>query len=229
MVANQAFVQGFGGYIFRYDTAQGFDTSDVGLDNEAAIDGANWLDQAVKDGYLSSDVESSNLQDVFVSGESAFLWSGPEDVARIQASGVPYDVTTFPPDGDAVPMPLLGVRGFMISASSELQVAAQLFLTDYVATLDAMMSLFEAERRGPAYVPSFEAALDEDPELAIFADVAADPGLLLPNVANAAGVASALRGAFAVIFNQAYEGDLSGPAEVMVEAATRVRASVGGG
>lgn len=227
--ANQAFVQGFGGYIFRYDTATGFDATDVGLDNDGAVAGATWLDGAVKDGYLSTDVDWSNMNDIFGNGEAAFLWNGPWHLGTVRDSGVPYGVSTFPEVDGSVPIPFVGVQGFMISAFSEQQVAAQLFLTDYVATQDSMLALFEAGQRGPAHQASYEAALALDPEVAAFTQVDADPGLLMPNIPEMSAVWGAMGDAFTVIYNQAYEGDLAGPAEVMSNAAETVRSTIAGG
>ena len=226
--ANQAFVQGFGGYIFDY-TDTGFDATNVGLDNDGAVAGATWLDGAVKDGYLSTDIDWSNMNDIFGNGQAAFLWNGPWHLSTVRDSGVPYGVTTFPEVDGSVPIPFVGVQGFMISGFSEQQVAAQLFLTDYVATQEAMVSLFDAGQRGPAHIASYEAALAADAEVAAFTQVDADPGLLMPNIPEMSAVWGAMGDAFTVIYNQAYEGELAGPAEVMAQAAETVRNTIAGG
>ncbi len=225
--ANQAFIQGFGGYIFDY-TATGFDPSDVGLDNEGAVDGASWLDGIVKDGYVSADIEWGNMNDIFGNGEAAFLWNGPWHLQNVRDSGVSYAVSTFPPVGDNTPIPFVGVQGFMINAFSEQQVAAQLFLTDYVATEDFMLQLFDVGLRGPAHKASYEQALATDPEVAAFTQTDADPGLLMPNVPEMSSVWGAMGDAFTIIYNQAYTDELADPAAVMARAAETVRNAIAG-
>ena len=226
--ANQAFIQGFGGYIFAYDPATGFDATDVGLDDAGAVAGATWLDSAVKAGYLSTDVDWSNMNDIFANGEAAFLWNGPWHLPDIRSAGVPYAVTTFPTIDGNQPVPFVGVQGFMISAFSDQQVAAQLFLTDYVATQDAMVALFEEGLRGPAMITAYETAIADDPEVAAFSETDADPGKLMPNIPEMSAVWGAMGDAFTVIYNQAYEGDVADPAAVMARAAETVRSSIAG-
>ncbi len=226
--ANQAFVQGFGGYIFDY-TATGFDPTDVGLDNDGAKTGANFLDQAVKDGYLSADVTWDNMNDLFNNSEAAFLWNGPWHLSTVRDSGVNYGVTTFPPVEGSAPIPFVGVQGFMINAFSENQVAAQLFLTDYVATQEAMVALFEAGQRGPAHISSYEAALAADPEVAAFTLVDADPGLLMPNIPEMSAVWGAMGDAFAAIYNQTFEGEVTDASSAMDKAAETVRTTIAEG
>jgi len=225
--ANQAFVQGFGGYIFDY-TATGFDATNVGLDNDGAVAGATWLDGAVKGGYLSADVDWDNMNDIFGNGEAPFLWQGPWHLQTVRDAGVPYAVSTFPAVGTSTPIPFVGVQAFMVNAFSEQQVAAQLFLTDYVATQDFMVELFEAGLRGPAHISSYEAALAADPEVGAFTLIDADPGLLMPNIPEMSSVWGAMGDAFTVIFNQAYTDEVPDPAAVMARAAESVRNAIAG-
>ena len=43
-----------GGYIFGYDAATGYDTTDVGLDSEGAVAGAEVISQLTADGIMAS-------------------------------------------------------------------------------------------------------------------------------------------------------------------------------
>ncbi|MDJ0960678.1 MAG: maltose ABC transporter substrate-binding protein [Acidimicrobiia bacterium] len=226
--ANQAFIQGFGGYIFDY-TDTGFDAANVGLDNDGAVAGATWLDGAIKDGYLSADIEWGNMNDLFGNGEAPFLWNGPWHLQGVRDSGVSYAVSTFPPVDGNSPIPFVGVQGFMINSFSEQQVAAQLFLTDYVATVDTMVDLFEVGQRGPAHKASYDAALELDAEVAAFSPVDAFPGLLMPNIPEMSAVWGAMGDAFAIIYNQAYTDEVVDPAAVMANAAKVVRDAIAGG
>jgi maltose-binding protein MalE len=226
--ANQAFVQGFGGYIFDY-TDTGFDASNVGLDNDGAVAGATWLDGAVKDGYLSADIDWGNMNDLFGNGEAAFLWNGPWHLQTVRDSGVAYAVSTFPPVDGNSPIPFVGVQGFMINSFSEQQVAATLFLTDYVATVDTMVELFEVGQRGPAHSASYDEAIVADAEVAAFSPVDASPGLLMPNIPEMSAVWGAMGDAFTIIYNQAYTDEVVDPAAVMANAAETVRNAIAGG
>jgi len=50
----------------------------------------------------------------------------------------------------------VGVQGFMISAFSENKLLARTFLTEFIATKDVMLKLYERATRPPAFLPALE-------------------------------------------------------------------------
>lgn len=226
-MANLAFIQGFGGYVFGL-TASGFDSADVGLDTEAAFRAAAWLDSAVQDGYLSPDVDWGTMNDVFAEGRAPFLWNGPWHLPELRALGVPYGVMEFPPVEGNHPAPMVNVQGLLLSAGSDQQEAARLYVTEYVASPAAMMALFDGDGRAPAMISVYEAAVASTPELTVFAGVDADPADLVPNIPEVGAIWPAVAEAMTVIYEQAYDDETPDPAAAMARAAEKVRAAIDG-
>ena len=93
-------------------------------------------------------------------GEMALQWL--ED--GILSDNLDNTIAKFPDGG----YPFLGVQGFAVNSMSENVLLAQTFLTEYIANEEAMMALYEADPRGPAYLPAAE--LVDDPYLQAIAE-----------------------------------------------------------
>jgi hypothetical protein len=102
--------------------------------------------------------------------------AGPWALDRIRASGVPYAVAPFFPDNGA---PFLGVQGFCVNPYSENIQLAQIFLSEYIATGEAMQTLYEAGNRPSAFQSVL--ATISDPDLAAMAEAGVD-AVPMPNI-----------------------------------------------
>ena len=101
--------------------------------------------------------------------------AGPWALSRIRESGVPYAITSFPNGG----FPLAGTQGIFVNAQSENLLLAQAFLTEYVATEETMLKLYEVGQRAPAYLPAL--AKVDDPDLQALA-VAGEKAVMMPTI-----------------------------------------------
>jgi hypothetical protein len=101
--------------------------------------------------------------------------AGPWALDRIRASGVPYAVTNFPSGG----FPFAGTQGFFINAQSKNVLLAQAFLTEFVATEETMLKLYDVGKRPPAYLPAL--AKVDDKDLAAMA-VAGEKAQMMPAI-----------------------------------------------
>lgn len=226
--ANQAFIKGFGGYIFGYDA--GFDAEDVGLDVEGAIAGAEWLDSQVKAGVLDAAIGWDEMRDFFNQGKLAYMWDGPWQVPAANDAGINYAVTPFPEiEAGVNPAPFIGVQGFMINAYSENQLLAQTFVVDYLSSTEVMYAIYEAGGRGPAQKAAFEQAKADFPSIAGFTPVEGDPSAAMPNIPEMNAVWGALGDAITLIYQQGYTGDVADAAAAMATAAEQVRTTIAGG
>lgn len=149
-----------GGYIFGKDANGNWNPQDVGIDSPGMIAGVQWMADHVANGDLPSDWDWGNNHALFETGKAPFIMAGPWALSRIRESGVPYAVTSFPNDG----FPLAGTQGFFINSQSENVLLAQAFLTEFVATEDTMLKLYEAGQRPPAYIPALNQVNDPDLE-----------------------------------------------------------------
>ena len=174
------FITVFGGYIFGFDPATGFDVEDIGLASDDAILGAKALEALIDGGYVAS-TNYDDAKNLFMEGNEAFWLTGPWELGALEEQdAVNWSVTKLPTiDGNKMG-PFVGVQGFYMSAFAQNQAIAEEFLLNFIATDETMMELFLADPRGSAYISVID-AISGDPVAATFALSAAD-GQFMPNV-----------------------------------------------
>jgi arabinogalactan oligomer / maltooligosaccharide transport system substrate-binding protein len=217
---NYPFVSAFGGYIFQYDPAAGFDPDDVGLDSDGAIAGAEFLESQVAAGIVGA-YNYGDAKNLFLEGMQPFWLTGPWEVGALQESGMDWGVTKLPTMDGNTPQPFVGAQGFFLSAFSEHRLVAQSFLLDFIATTETMKALYDADPRNPAHRGAFDLIAD-DPVAATFALSAAD-GVPMPNIPEMGSVWGPLGDNLLAIRN----GDLAAD-EAMENAARGVRDALAG-
>ena len=148
-----------GGYVFGLDANGDYNPSDVGVGSEGMIKFGEMALQWKNDGILSDNLDGTTAKSMFLNGDVAFFMNGPWEINNLKASGLNFGIAKFPDGG----YPFLGVQGFAVNAMSENVLLAQSFLTEFVATEDAMLALYQADPRGSAYLPA--AAKIDDPYL----------------------------------------------------------------
>ncbi len=215
------FVSAFGGYIFAYDDATGFDASDVGLDSESTIQGIATLEEQVASGIIPS-TNYDTAKNLFLEGNAAFWVTGPWELGGLrEQTTVNWDVSLIPQIGDTPVQPFTGAQGFFLSAFSENALLAQSFLLDFIATDDTMQALYDADPRGTAWT-TVRDALAADPQVQVFDESAAN-GIPMPNIPQMSSVWGPLGDNLLLVRN----GELTGEA-AMTTAAEAVRAAVAG-
>lgn len=148
-----------GGYVFGVDENGDYNPNDVGVGSEGMIKFGEMALQWKNDGILSDNLDNTTAKSMFLNGDVAFFMNGPWEINNLKESGLNFGITKFPDGG----YPFLGVQGFAVNSMSENVLLAQTFLTDYIATEEAMLALYEADPRGSAYLPA--AAQIDDPYL----------------------------------------------------------------
>lgn len=193
----------FGGYYFEL-TDSGYDTSDIGIDSQGAVQAGQNIRQWVQQGLINPDVTGQIQQERFGAGEAAFAVSGPwalvQGGAGFEETGVNFAVDPFPPLNDSPMQPFVGVQGVMISAFSENPLLAQSFVTETVASEEAQMTMFEANSRPPALISAAEQATQDSPVFAAFSK-AAENGVPLPAVPAMSSVFTAMGDAYTLIMS----------------------------
>ncbi len=148
-----------GGYVFGVDENGDYNPNDVGVGSEGMIKFGEMALQWKNDGILSDNLDNTTAKSMFLNGDVAFFMNGPWEINNLKESGLNFGIAKFPDGG----YPFLGVQGFAVNSMSENVLLAQTFLTDYIATEEAMLALYEADPRGSAYLPA--AAQIDDPYL----------------------------------------------------------------
>jgi arabinogalactan oligomer / maltooligosaccharide transport system substrate-binding protein len=207
----------FGGYVFG-QTDEGYDATDVGLDSEGAIAAAQWLEGMIADGHLSADLDWDAVHALFESGEAAMIITGPWAVGRFKESGVNYGIANLPGETQES-SPFLGVQGFMVSAFSSDPLLAQAFLTEFVATEEAMTQIFASGDRPPAHLGVLESLTD--PDLLAFGEAGVN-GRAMPAIPEMGAVWGAWGDAITIIFQGQQDAQAA-----FENAAAQVREAIG--
>lgn len=174
------FQTSFGAPVFGTNADGSYNADDLTIGNEGGTKFATWLGEQGKAGNLNTSITADIAQEKFASGNSPFLISGPWAIGAAQDAGVDVAVDPIPSAGGEAAQPFVGVQGFFVSAKTENKIAANEFLTNFIATEDVQTALFEQGDRAPALTASFEAAAS-DPIVKAFGDVGRD-GVPMPAV-----------------------------------------------
>jgi maltose-binding protein MalE len=177
------------------------------------------LDQMVKDGLLRAGVNYDTMISLFTSGDSAMFMTGPWALNQIRDSGAPYAVAPIPA-GSETARPFVGVQGVMVSAFAPNKLLAETFVTEYVATTEAMQSLFDADPR-PSTWTEVAAGID-DPDVAAFVQSASN-GDPLPAIPAMSAVWTDWTDALDLVFTQQQDAE-----QAFMDAATSIRATIAG-
>jgi arabinogalactan oligomer / maltooligosaccharide transport system substrate-binding protein len=211
---NYPIVTAYGGYVFGMDDDGTYDPSDLGIDSDGGIEAAEKFADMVDSGLLSPDITYELMIDLFSGGDAAFAITGPWAMGDFE--GIEFEVSPIPEVDGGTPQPFVGVQGFMISSFAENELLAQTFITDYLATDEVQIELFEAGNRPPALISAFEQVAD-DPDIEAFGEAAAD-GVPMPAIPEMGSVWEAWTNAYELI----YEGELE-PEEAFSDAAEQIR------
>ena len=204
----------FGGYVFGRDANGNYNPADLGIGNAGAIAASEYIKQYVDAGYLKPDINGDVMIELFETGDAAMVMTGPWFLNRIKESGISFAISDIPagPAGEGVPF--LGGQGFMISAYSENQLLAQAFLSEFMATSEAMLAMYNVDPRPPAFLPALEVI--DDPYMADFQH-AGERGQPLPAIPEMASVWGAWGNAMTFVVN----GELT-PEEAYTQAQAQI-------
>lgn len=213
---------GFGGDIFGKNADGSYNPQDVGLDSDGGKAYAEELDAMVKAGLLVDNVDYGACTAMMTGdaganpARAAFWITGPWALNDFRNSGVNFGVAPIPMMENQ-PRPFVGVQGMMVSSFAPNKLLAQTFLTEYIATDDAMEQLYAADPRIPVWIPLQTTVVATDADIAAFAESAKN-GDSLPAIPEMSSVWDAWIVAINVIFEQSQDPDAA-----VTDAAEKIR------
>lgn len=212
----------FGGYVFGLDEEGNYNAEDVGIDSEGSVAGLQFVVDMINDGLIPAGLDGNTAQTLFQDGTAAMYITGPWNVQAFTDAGTPFAIAPIPAgqEGGEAGAPFLGVQGFMVSAFSEQQDLAKVFLTEFIASEEVQTALYEAGDRTSALLSVSETV--EDPNAAAFAAASAT-GLPMPAIPEMSAVWSFWGDAVTL----AMQGEQT-PEEAFGTAATSIREAIAG-
>src|SRR5690625_7008688 len=88
--------------------------------------------------------------DAFSNSESPYIVGGPWMIDDFKQAELNISIHEIPPAGDNPAQPFAGVQSFYLNSKSENKLLAMEFMTEYVASVDAQLAIYEAGNRPPA-------------------------------------------------------------------------------
>lgn len=197
-----------GGYVFGRDASGALNPSDIGLDNEGAVAGAQALhDLRFEYGLIPSGTDFDVANGLFVDGALGMIYTGPWSISQYQDAGLDVSVHPVPPLADGTPFSgFMGVQGVLVNSFSDLKVESANF-AKWLSRKDAQVSLARLSGRIPASTSALEEVID-DPIIAGFGEalLTAEP---MPNIPEMGAVWSPMGNALNVITENA-DADVAG-------------------
>ena len=215
-----AFLSAGGGYIFHKDGA-GLNVQDIGLDNEGAIAGAEFLRQLVVQKIIPESTDRSIAFNKMKEGKLAATIDGPWALSELRQNKINYAVSPIPSLNGRTPRPFVGTHGFIIRRSSPNKELAKELIENYLVSKEGIANLYKEDPRGPSRLDVLDEIKKSDQDLAQFME-SAKVGIPMPNVPEMSAVWGAVGGALSLIASgQATPKDALNQAKKQIEASIK--------
>ncbi|WP_186579967.1 sugar ABC transporter substrate-binding protein [Aquibacillus kalidii] len=161
----QGVMSGYGGYIFGQDDNGGFVASDIGLNNEGAVEGAQEIQKFYENGLFPTGIIGEQginvLDSLFSEGKAAAVISGPWNLGPYKEAGINYGVVKLPELANGENMSsFVGIKSYNVSTYSKNAELAEEFV-EFIANEENSKTRYEVTNEVPAV-----AALADDPVVA---------------------------------------------------------------
>ncbi|KOO50701.1 sugar ABC transporter substrate-binding protein [Priestia koreensis] len=150
----QSVMGGYGGYIFSKDSKGTYDPTDIGINNEGAIQGAEVIQKFYKEKLFPAGIVGAQginvLESLFTSGKAAAIISGPWNIEPFTKAGINFGVAKLPQLENGQNMSsFVGVKSYNVSTySKEPELAQQ--LVEFLANKENSKKRYEVTQEVPA-------------------------------------------------------------------------------
>ncbi|MFC0475117.1 extracellular solute-binding protein [Robertmurraya beringensis] len=199
---------GNGAYVFNEENGA-LNRDDVGLNNEGAVRGAEYIQQWYKEGLFPKGIigESggSAMDGLFNEGKVASVMNGPWAFQAMKDAGIDYGVAPLPtlPNGENVKT-LMGVKGWHVTAFTENQYWATK-LVEFLTNEESAKTRFETTGEIPPVKSLIEDPIIAENEAAKAVAVQSSYAIPMPNIPEMAEVWSPMASALQQIATQKSE------------------------
>ncbi|WP_269758375.1 extracellular solute-binding protein [Thalassobacillus sp. C254] len=161
------FFSGPGGYVFAQDEDGNYDTSDIGLNNEGAVEGAEQIQEWFMNGWIPTGLDDDVLDGLFTDGSVGVVVSGPWSLPGYRnALGDNLAVASLPTTDEGESLnSFAGVKGWLVS--NFIESDRQYWATDlalYMTSQESSEIYFETAGELPARDDVIESDLIQEDE-----------------------------------------------------------------
>ncbi|MFP5112963.1 extracellular solute-binding protein [Bacillaceae bacterium C204] len=153
-------IGGMGGYVFKNNNGT-LDPADIGLNNDGAVEGTEYIQKWYKEGLFPKGIIGENggsaMDGLFTEGKVASVMNGPWSFKPYTDAGINIGMAALPtlPNGEHVKT-FMGVKGWHVSAFSKNQEWATRFI-EFITNDENSKYRFEQTSE----VPTNKALLDD--------------------------------------------------------------------
>lgn len=169
-----------GAYAFK-NTPNGYDVKNIGVNNEGAIKGLQFVVDLVNKKLINADMDYAVAEAAFNKGNTALTINGPWSWANIEKSGINYGVAVLPTLNGKASKPFVGVLSAAVNAASPNQDLAKEFLENHLLTDEGLATVNKDAPLGAVALKSYQAKLATDPRIAATMQNA-ENGEIMPNI-----------------------------------------------
>ena len=154
-------------------------TSDTGVNNEGAVDGATVLQQLIQNGVMPAGVDYGVMDGAMNKGDVAMVLNGPWAWGGLKGSGIDFGVAPIPTVNGAVSPPFVGVQAMALNAASPNGDLAAELIENYLLT-DEGLATWNANGELGALADTSAAEAQDDPNIEGMLSVA-ETGVPMPS------------------------------------------------
>ncbi|RFU69321.1 extracellular solute-binding protein [Bacillus sp. V59.32b] len=145
-------VGGMGGYVFA-DNDGALNRDDIGLNNEGAVKGAEYIQKWYKEGLFPKGIIGENggsaMDGLFNEGKVASVMNGPWALQAMKDAGIDYGVAPMPTLANGEPVKtFMGVKGWHVTAFTKNPYWSTK-LVEFITNKDSAKARFEASQEIP--------------------------------------------------------------------------------
>lgn len=170
-----------GGAFAFEKTPQGYNAKNTGVNNQAGIDGLQFLVDMVNQGVVNPDMDYSVSEAEFSKGNVAMTINGPWAWGNLEKLDVNYGVAVLPTLNGGKGNPFVGVLSAGINASSPNTDLAVEFLENYLYHDDALKVMNDDKPLGAVTLKSFQKILESDERIKSTM-INAENGEIMPSI-----------------------------------------------
>lgn len=184
-------IAGYGGYVFK-DNNGTLDPKDVGLNNEGAVKGLDFITKWYKEGLFPKGVvgekAGQTIDGLFTEGKVASLMNGPWSFQPYKDAKVDIGIAPMPklPNGEYVKT-FIGVKGWNVSSFSKNKKWATK-LVEFITNEESAKIRFEKTQEIPPVKSLMNDPIIADNEGAKAVAIQSERGIPMPNIPEMAEV-----------------------------------------
>ncbi|RPF54295.1 sugar ABC transporter substrate-binding protein [Aquisalibacillus elongatus] len=175
----------YGGYVFNESDGV-MDSSDVGLNNEGAIEGAQYIQKWYEEGLFPEGIIGENggsaMEGLFNDGQVAAKMDGPWSVSSMNEEGIDFGVSPMPKlQNGEYAQTFVGIKSWNVSNYSENQEWAT-ELISFLSNEENSKKRFEITNEIPPVKALIEDPIIADDPVAEAVAIQSQRGVPMPNI-----------------------------------------------